>query len=653
MIHALNITRLFLIISLLMLLFMPLSLGTMQNTHLHAAQRHPRIYLNPSKIEFLKSQLQTYPYKTFWNAVEKNANKAIKTDPPLNINTDEYDMMKSLAKPLPDMALAYLLTGKEKYLQGSIKWMDALSSYPNWADNEDVEAAEVLFGMSVAYDWLYDSLIPIQRENYRKKINLHANILHTILVNQKKWWAKDLLQNHNYTNVMAIALAGFALSAEEPQAQEWIKAAQENFQLVLEVLPPDGASHEGVGYWSGGMNALLRYFMAEQSISNIRKIPHHPYFFNAPYFRLYTALPDYNDVADYSDSPRFDYQGPGFILRALASAFKDGRAQWLAEQVEQARGIDAEYSWKDLAWYDANISPVVPEDLPPYAFFDNLGLFLGRSSWSKDAFWFLFKAGPPQGRLAESKGIYTGSHIHPDQGQFALWDKGKWLVVDDGYVFKKRTENHNVLTFNGFGQLGEGKKWFDEQEVKKFNGTASVVYQELQAEYQYLVADLTPIYKQAANLKRWQRTFVALQGKHIVIKDEVTLHHEGEMEGYVHFTEDPHPTSANTFCLNSEGSVAMHYLFPQGGDLKLSRYSIPKNERKKHGNYEGAVAQLTTSIKDSYTYYMVFSSSENGSCEEHTTLKLLRNENALKIKDGKRTFIIDFQRQSVAMDEQH
>jgi len=496
---------------------------------------HPRIFIDQQKIEFIRSKISYYPYSKFWAYVQKRAYKYAKETSPKSVNKYNDNTIRALGNKLPYMAIAYLITGDEIYLRGVKKWMRALCSYPNWASNEDLGAAHILFGMSICYDWLYDKFTPEERALYRKKITKHANIFYKLLVKGKKWWARAYLQNHNYTNVMALGIAGLALYGEVKEAKAWIEVAKENFKQVLYWLSPDGATHEGVGYWSGSLRSLLVYFIAFTPVYGLDEIKNSPFFQKTAYYRLYMSLPDFKDNVNYADSPYFDWYGPGYILRCLASIFDDGHIQWLAEKIEYARGKKARYSWLDLIWYNEKIKSIPPDDLPTYAYFDNLGIFVDRTSWSPNGIWVFFKAGPPLGRKAFEKKFYGGAgHVHPDEGNFLLWAYGKWLIVDNGYSLLKSTVNHNVFLFNGYGQLGEGRMWFNERAVKKYNGYAQIKYTDFKDEYKYITADLTKIYPPEARLKKWLRTWIFLPKGYLIIKDDIEMKNPGYAESFLH-----------------------------------------------------------------------------------------------------------------------
>ena len=532
----------------------------------------PRIMSSDQSFAYLQGQLGTYPYSKFWAYTEFEAQYHANQTPPCPLanpncgaadSIADYDdsSIRILGETLPYLALAYRLSGDPIYLEGARKWMDALVSYQDWASNSDIGAAHILIGMSVAYDWLYDSFTPAERQSYRDKMVHQTNILYNLLITPGSiWWKDHLYSNHNYTNVLAITLTAIALYGEAAESDAWLDAAASNFDAVLALLSPDGACKEGTSYWALQMTHMLSYFISIYRFDNQAgaAMLDNDYFRNGTMFRLYASLPGYAQIADFSDSPRHDVYLSTHVLRGLASVFSDPYAQWLAERIDAARDIRGEsgYSyWLNMLWYSPEVPQTPPDDLPLYRYFDNFGILISRSSWQDDAFWSFHKSGAYQGYHAEAAGFYPGSHAQPDAGQFLAWSQGRWLVVEDGYVSLKRTENHNVLLFNDSAQLGSDSTWFASQEVWQNGGGVSQVYQSLSDGAQYVVTELASMYRAAADVSSWQRSFIALPEGYQVIRDDVTLGQAGQIDALVHADYAAKLVNDSEFLLNPRDTV--------------------------------------------------------------------------------------------------
>lgn len=661
----------------------------------YALNERPRLYLTKDKISDLGSKLKREPYRRFWGYTKCLADKFVNELPPCPLGTKPGDGLYSschgsienfrsstfrqLGDKIPFLSMAYLLTGDEAYLNAVKTWLDAFVQYDVWGvpnksiENKlgydigsDLDAAHILFGISIAYDWLYDVFSEEELERYRQTITKHARFLYILHKDDLVWWADSYLQNHNYINMASVTVAGLALYGEEKDAELWLAESINNFDTVIGLLSPDGASHEGVGYWSYGMVALLQHYAAikRYDVNEFDKFMNNKFFQNTALFRLYASLPDYKYNVDYADGSRWDFRGPGFILRMLASTFHDGRAQWLAGKVETVRGNDRGPLWLNLVWYDDSVKPIPPDDSPTYHYFDNLGILFSRTSWDDDATWAFYKAGQPQGYRAAKRGYMTGGHIHPDEGQFLLWSQGSWLIIEDGYVAPKFTKNHNVLLFNGKGQLGEGK-WFNGKEVgSKIRVTK--VFEALNKEYQYLITDIIGIYKLSdigvkIDNSSYQRSFISLSNGIIVVRDDVHFDKDVEIKSLIHTTHYAIRADSRTVILNPVKSVVeAHdrsdkeffvkniYMGNISADslhvvpfLNLEAYMIPdRDHHGSAGNYSGNLVSSTFKGKDVTLINLVAPNTVND-------IDISKDGNLLKIKDTGKEHTINFKNRQV------
>ncbi len=212
-------------------------------------------------------------------------------------------------------------------------------------------------------------------------------------------------------------------------------------------------------------------------------------------------------------------------------------------------------NWLDMLWYSPAVASQPPDDLPLYRYFDNLGLLFSRSSWQEDAFWSLHKSAPYGGYHAEASGFGPRGHVQPDSGHFMAWSQGRWLLIDDGLVKQKPTENHNLLTFNGSGQLGSDRTWFNAWEVISNGGTVTPIHVSMEDDAQYLVTEIASMYRAAADVSSWQRSFIALPEGYQVIRDDVVLNNPGQIENFIHANIIAESTGGANVTLNTRRGV--------------------------------------------------------------------------------------------------
>jgi len=563
--------------------------------------QRPILYVTNQKLSHIRENLTKEPLKRIWTSLLNDAENDLKKVPDLKVSWKKMN----LPDLIPRLAFVYLLTNDKRFLDHAILWIDAYVQFKNWGKNEDLVAGHALFALSVAYDWLYSELGIERRNNVKHKILDHASTFYYLLDNNKIWWANTLLQNHNYYNVMALAISGVSLYNDCTEAKQWLDASEINFANVAGVLSPDGASHEGVGYWSAGTEALLSYIYGVRTISTKDdSLIESSFLKNTAKYRLYMSLPGYRENANYADSKIFEWTGPGNVLRALASIYRDPRPQWLADEVERARSIGPKtwldkpkYSWLDLLWYDGSVGRAAPQDLPNYTYFSNLGLYVHRTDWTNNAAWLLYKAAPPQGWHAYRKGLIARGHIHPDEGQVLYYGGGKWLLRDDSYVTPKWTKNHNVIIVNNKGQLGEGHRWFQGGVELNRKASVSLVHKQFDNNSQYIVTDNTIMYPKGAGLKRWLRSVVTLAGGNVLIVDDIDVGGKGDVSTLFHLDHSAYAVDNDFVCLDGDDNrFTLKQLYPAIYEYKLDIYTIDQNDQ--HGMDLGFYSGKLLEIKD-------------------------------------------------------
>jgi hypothetical protein len=516
-------------------------------TRLVAVRDHPRLYLTNEKIVFLKGKVDSgvEPYQTFWRVTRIVADQYASEapypadDPKV---TSPYGS-REIGDRLPYFAMAYRLSGDPKYLNAARAWMNAIVNYPTWGGDQDLVASHILFGMGVAYDWLYDEFSPQERESYAAKMEYHAEILYQLLVNVDIWWADNYQQNHNYVNTLAIMSTAVALYDVADHPDGYIQAAYDDFTHVLQALPPDGGYTEGAAYWTYGSDALMRYFALEQDVLGIDRIVTNAWFQNTGKYRLYASIPGYNQVIQIADvyDQRQDWYSPA-VLQRLASKFNDSHSQWLASKIIEAHQHPP-VDWKNLLFYDETVPAAPPDNMTTHWLFEDIGLFTSRSDWQDpSATLLVFKAGPPMGHQAhEVLKLPTGSgHAHPDAGVILLDAYGQYMIVDNGYQYGWLTADHNTLTFDGgIGQLGEtlNPNGLNIPEVIANGGTADIVHSEFTEDYEYLVADLTKMYKPELQLTKLLRHVLFVKKDIIIVIDEIESSITHDVEWRLHIDE--------------------------------------------------------------------------------------------------------------------
>ena len=174
------------------------------------------------------------------------------------------DSITYIGTAVLNLGLAYLLSGHGQYLETARLWIKRAISYPSWGKermpDHDLDAAWLLFGLGLGYDWLKDALPPDERDALRDKLIVQGRKLYRFAVESEgRWWSSAYWQNHNWICYGGLAFAAYALYSELPEAGSWAQRARDNFVHALGYMPEDGSNYEGPVYWRYGVIWFLIY----------------------------------------------------------------------------------------------------------------------------------------------------------------------------------------------------------------------------------------------------------------------------------------------------------------------------------------------------------------------------------------------------------
>ena len=504
---------------------------------------HPRIYLTRPRVAELREAIKT-THAGMWKKVREQADQAVRRGPPAYIlddghSGDEQLWQREVGNTLPVLAMVYVLSGENKYLDATRQWALASCGYKTWGlkriDGMDLATGHQLFGLALVYDWCYQDLDEATRRQIRETLVKRTAAMYEAATGGKVWWHKSYMQNHLWVNICGMAAVGLALFDEVDDAACWIGLPLDKFRRTMAALGPDGASHEGVGYWEYGVEYLLKFMDPARTYLDT-DLYDSAWWRNTAMYGQYLALPrsawkSNNCIVDLADCPRGHWYGPEYLLRGLARHFRDSHAQWLAQQIDEADVASRGASWLNLVWFDPTVAPKPPGDLPTLRHFEDMGIVSTRTGWTGDESLVVFKCGPFLGHEAMDRFTYDpgGGHVHPDANHFVLFGGGEWLVRDDGY-HPKWTGQHNTLLINGRGQLGEGAQWFRGGEALAAKAKPKVLRAVSTATLDHIVGDATEAYPKQLGLKGFVRHLLFVKPDVLIVADKISMGKEASLE---------------------------------------------------------------------------------------------------------------------------
>lgn len=508
-----------------------------------AKGKHPRLFADAASVVRLRQAITT-THAALWTELQAQADGLVKRGAPAYVERDKYSgdeqlWQREVGNAMPHLAMAWLMTGDRKYLQSAQDWALASCGYPTWGlgsiDGKDLAAGHQLLGLATVYDWCHEDLDPAARQTIHDTLRRRGEFMFQAALDGRAWWTKSYLQNHQWVSACGLAAAGLALYDEDEGAALWVGLARDKFRTTMRSLGPDGASHEGVGYWDYGVEYMLKYMTLSHDLL-AEDLFGTEWFKQTATYRQYLALPRQawtrsNCIVDLADCPRGNWYGPDHLLRCLARQYRDGHAQWLAGEIDAANVEAPSARWLNLIWYDPTVTPQPPTDRPTLHHFTDLGLVSARSDWSGNESLVVLKCGPFIGHKAVQEFTYDpgGGHVHPDANHFVVFAQGEWLIRDDGYR-AKWTSQHNTLLVDGKGQLGEGQMWFNGAACLAVKARPKILRAESTPELDQLSGDATAAYPAGSGLQRYARHLLFLKPDVLIVVDDLAARGEHALE---------------------------------------------------------------------------------------------------------------------------
>ena len=512
------------------------------------------------------------------------------------------DSITYIGTTVLNLALAFLLSRDQAHLDVARRWIKVGIGYPHWGKermpDHDLDAAWLLFGLGLGYDWLKDVLPPDERAALTDKLIRQGRKLYDFAcANEGKWWSSAYWQNHNWICYGGLAVAAYALCDECGEARDWAARARDNFRRALSYMPEDGSNYEGPVYWRYAVIWFLIYAdLLQQETGEDLHV--NDFLRNTFYYRLYLSGPNLVDTANFGDCHDRRSAHTAAVYARLASLYSIGEAQWLYHHFyetcewerEGAEGLVKPGLWAEsgleFLWYQPDVEASPLTNLPLNRAFPDLGLLAMRSSWDADAVTMAFKCGAPNGIKAWHSGhahwsrhgwrTLSVGHDHPDANSFILIKGDDYIAVDDGYAKEKRTRNHSTLLVDGRGQYTDGAynafRNLDQTwgaRLEKSAALGGVVYARGEA---------ARAYHPDLQLRQFTREMLFLAGSAVVLRDTVSSEAPRHFQWLLQTDEPPRVNGRGKYLIKSgETACRLHVLQPDDVAQKVIEQEITAN----------------------------------------------------------------------------
>jgi heparinase II/III-like protein len=474
-------------------------------------RRHPRLFLNPQRLEMLEradsgDRLLADLKAALFRQADTLLDSAT-TDFQI-IGPRMLERCQQVLWRVATLALAFRVSGRRGYLDRATRELFAAAAFPHWNPDHFLDTAELCTAFAIGYDWLYASLSAQDREQIRRA--LIDKGLRPGAEQQMKpaWW---LSVKHNWNTVCngGLAIGALAVADEQPElATSILDAALANMPLAQDTFAPDGAWEAGPHYWeyTAWYSALTSDALTTALGSDL-ELSSRPGFDRTGLFPLHCTGAS-GQYFNYADSDSGSAAKP--MLFWLGQRFR--LPNCIAENHRLLRLRPESPHPFDLLWYQP-LTEEIPA-LPTAAYFRRSEVAFMRSACNDAQAVFLgFKAGSGQtdhGHLdlgsfvLDASGVRWGMDLGADDYDLpGYWDSGKeggrWKY------YRLNNRSHNTLVLNG--------------HLQNPMAVTVISRSQLSGPLPFAIADLSAAYDQDAD--SLERGVALVHNCGVLIQDEV------------------------------------------------------------------------------------------------------------------------------------
>ncbi|HLA41648.1 MAG TPA: DUF4962 domain-containing protein, partial [Candidatus Glassbacteria bacterium] len=262
---------------------------------------HPRLLITAEVRDNLRAGV-TSTHKWLWERYLQDLPGRLESAArpiPENLNRGHGDLA-------PALAFTWLITGDGAQLQTAKMYLLKLAETPEWDPADDLIHGHLLQGMALAYDWLYLELSTAEREKIAGRLGQACEREYESMTTGRVWYRNQYFQNHGLSNFCGMAYAACALWGEHPDAEKWLAGCEDYYRVVVETLPQDGTSLEGVSYGAYDYEYLWRFVELSHTLLG-KDYTDTPGLKNFPAWVLHSMLPAQSAsewAMTFGDAPR-------------------------------------------------------------------------------------------------------------------------------------------------------------------------------------------------------------------------------------------------------------------------------------------------------------------------------------------------------------
>lgn len=331
----------------------------------------------------------------------------------------------------------------------------------------DTQVGEILFVLVLCYDWLHDRLAEAERREVREWLWTLAGRVRAFLPASRH----DFAQAHYLGCALGLLAFSFEFWETHPEARTWVGEFRGALDTILGMLPADGFHPHGANLWIYEYGFLLRWVELFRVCTgeDLWALPH---WRQASVFRASTLSPDGRFGITFGD-PQYRVGGDSWCHFLIAARTRSVEAHHTGNLLLDVshEGVDFRHvpprrRVYEMLFHDPSVdtppAAAAGEGNPRGRCFADGGQVYARGTDEAGSL-FTFKAGPPLGTRRYASGERGGyGHADPCNGSFLWFRRGSLCVSGPGPTYRRDSALHNVITFGGKGQVGDGTVWLPD-----------------------------------------------------------------------------------------------------------------------------------------------------------------------------------------------
>ncbi|MBQ8483878.1 MAG: heparinase II/III family protein [Bacteroidales bacterium] len=352
------------------------------------------------------------------------------------------------------LSYSYRMTGKEAYAERAIDEMMAVCAFKDWNPSHFLDVGEMVMAVAIGYDWLYDVMLPEQRQTVSRSIMEKG---FEPADDERYSGFYNLANNWNQVCCSGLMYGALATYEDHPEySRELIDLYVRSVPFALACYAPDGGYPEGFNYWGYGTSFQVMMIAAlESALGTDYGLSEAPGFLDTGSFIQFMTAPS-GDCFNFSDSPsmaacnpmmfwfagRNDDPSIIFLERRVIRSLPDDFMKDASRRFTEYRLLPSLLIFASRL----DTSGIAAPEENFRVFEGKTPLFVYREGWEseKDAYLGI-KGGSPM-----------TSHAHMDAGSFIYEYDGVRWSMDLGMQDYHSLESRGVDLWN---QEQHGQRW--------------------------------------------------------------------------------------------------------------------------------------------------------------------------------------------------